>query len=104
MPKKPKATEKRAKVEEFFKPSEFKPADGDYTGKHLIINPNRFTPEYRKRKFLVWQAHSGFGCSPIKMGRAVFATCVGDGEDARFDRGDFLYEFTGDVEALKAEA
>ncbi len=32
----------------------------------------------------------GFGCSPESRGRAVYATCLGDGEKTRWNRDDFL--------------
>ena len=38
----------------------------------------------------VWYGECGFGCSPTARGQAVFATCLGDGEKARWNRADFL--------------
>lgn len=34
-------------------------------------------------------AEGGFGCSPSARGRAVYATCLGDGERTRWNREDF---------------
>ena len=34
-------------------------------------------------------AEGGFGCSPTASGRAVYATCLGDGEQTRWNREDF---------------
>ena len=35
-------------------------------------------------------AEGGFGCSPTASGRAVYATCLGDGEQKRWNRADFI--------------
>ena len=92
------------KASDFFKPEELGPLPDYYDGHYLVMRPVKFQASYRQRHFLVWRAGGGFGCDPTKMGRAVFAECVGDGEVARWDRGDFVAEYIGDVDALKAEA
>lgn len=72
-------------------------------GKYLIIDPKKLKPEYQKRKFLVVKATGGFGCIENARGSAVFTECVGDGENARYERYEFVAEFVGDIEALKKE-
>ncbi len=61
----------------------------------MILKPDILGKQYRKRKFCLWKATGGFGCSPTAAGRAVFAECLGDKEHARWDRHDFVGEFTG---------
>lgn len=87
-----------------FKKNERKPVTFPLTGKYLIINPSHFKEEYRKRKLLVMQATGGFGCLEHTNGSAVSVRIVGDGEEVRFNREDFVAEFVGDIEALKQEA
>lgn len=61
----------------------------EYKGKVLVLSPDTlregcWTPENQ-----LWYAHDGFGCSPNAIGRSIRATCLGDGEMARWDRADF---------------
>lgn len=66
------------------------PGHLDYTGKVLILRPNVLKEECWSPKNQLWYGETGFGCSPTASGRAVYATCLGDGEKARWDRADFL--------------
>jgi hypothetical protein len=91
---------KMLKIEQFFKSEEIGTLPGDYVGHLLILDPNLLKPEFRTRKNMVWRAQGGFGCDPTKMGRAVFATCVSDGEQARWDRGSFCAKFIGDEKSI----
>ena len=45
---------------------------------------------YKATFFIKGYARSGFGCEPHSSGRAVFATCLSDGETARWNREDFI--------------
>ena len=62
----------------------------DYTGKVLILRPNVLKEEFWSDRNQLWVGETGFGCSPTASGRAVYATCLGDGEKARWERADFL--------------
>ena len=62
----------------------------DYEGKVLAMRPEVLKEEYRTGEFQLWLATGGFGCSPTAIGRAVYATCLADGEETRWDRADFL--------------
>ena len=62
----------------------------DFTGKVLVLRPDRLEEEYWTAQNQLWYGEHGFGCSPTSSGRAVFATCLGDGEKARMNRLDFL--------------
>lgn len=64
--------------------------DQDFTGKVLIVRPDRLSEDCWSPQNQLWYAHHGFGCSPTSSGRAVFATCLGDGEKARWNRLDFI--------------
>ncbi len=61
----------------------------DYTGKVLVLSPNTLRESCWTPRDQLWYAEGGFGCSPTASGRAVYATCLGDGEQTRWDRADF---------------
>ena len=64
--------------------------DLDYTGKVLIMRPSVLKEECWSGQFQLWYGEGGFGCSPTARGRAVYATCLGDGEKSRWNRADFM--------------
>ena len=65
-------------------------AEQDYTGKVLVLSPEALREQYWGQKYQLLYAQSGFGCKPHSSGRAVFATCLSDGETARWNREDFI--------------
>ena len=62
----------------------------DLVGKVLVMSPVTLKESYLSQKNQLWLATGGFGCSPTAAGRAVYATCLGDGEHTRWDRCDFI--------------
>lgn len=96
-----KSTPKTVSASDFFTPKEQKSiTHQDLEGKILILNPNRVSGGYRNRPNLLWIARGGFGCSPDCAGRAVFAQCLANQEQARWDRHDFVAEFQGHLPPL----
>ena len=65
-------------------------AKQDFTGKVLVLSSEALREQYWGQKDQLWYARSGFGCEPHSSGRAVFATCLSDGETARWNREDFM--------------
>lgn len=80
----------------YFTVEEIGPLPANYEGQVLILNPNIVREDAREKNNLIWRANGGFGCSPDAAGRAVFATCLGDGEQARWDRHDFIASYKGE--------
>lgn len=72
------------------KSKEVLPLVGDLEGKVLVLRGSILKKDYRKPEYQLWRATGGFGCSPTAIGRAVFATCLFDGENARWDRQEFI--------------
>ena len=63
--------------------------DLDYKGRVLVLSPETLRESYWDARNQLWLGEGGFGCSPTALGRAVYATCLGDGEQTRWDRSDF---------------
>lgn len=59
-------------------------------GKVLVMSPMTLRESYWAPENQLWLATGGFGCAPSAAGRAVYATCLGDGERTRWNRSDFI--------------
>jgi len=58
-------------------------------GKILVMKEDHLKQEYRTIGHRLHKATGGFGCEPFLMGRAIFATCLADHMDDRWNRDDF---------------
>ena len=63
--------------------------DGNVEGKVLILAPETLKESAWTPQNQLWLATDGFGCDPKAGGRAIYATCLGDGEETRWNREDF---------------
>ena len=59
-------------------------------GKVLVMSPFTLKESYWAPENQLWLAESGFGCSPTARGRSILCTCLGDGEQTRWNRNDFV--------------
>jgi hypothetical protein len=68
------------------------PDDGeqDYEGKVIVLSTRTLKEDFWSNENQLWLCTGGFGSHPHARGRAVFATCLGDGEQTRWDRSDFI--------------
>ncbi|NBI65961.1 DUF3849 domain-containing protein [Pseudoflavonifractor sp. 60] len=64
--------------------------EAEFKGKVLVLSPNTLREGFWDPRNQLWYGEGGFGCSPTSSGRAVFATCLGDGEKTRWNRADFI--------------
>ena len=62
----------------------------DYEGKVLVLSLGTLKESCWSPQNQLWLAHDGFGCSPTAIGRSIRCTCLGDGEETRWNRADFL--------------
>ena len=62
----------------------------DYDGKVLVLSLDTLRESCWTPRDQLWVSDGGFGCSPTASGRAVYATCLGDGEQTRWNRSDFI--------------
>ena len=84
----------------------------NYEDKVVIVSHKNLKEEYWTPENQLWLATGGFGCDPTKIGRAVYSTCLADGEKSRWDRGqvvgvikdEFLPDWAREkLEEMKAE-
>ena len=62
----------------------------DYEGRVLVLAPDTLKESYWNQRNQLWLAHDGFGCTPGAIGRSIRCTCLGDGEETRWNRTDFI--------------
>nr|WP_326184162.1 DUF3849 domain-containing protein [uncultured Oscillibacter sp.] len=67
----------------------------DYEDKVLVLSPEALRESCWTPQNQLWYAHDGFGCRPSAIGRSIRATCLGDGEMARWNRSDFIGALDG---------
>ncbi|MEG2421533.1 MAG: hypothetical protein RSB55_08270, partial [Oscillospiraceae bacterium] len=65
-------------------------ASQSYEGKVLVLSPDTLKEECWSQQNQLWLCTGGFGSHPHARDRAVFATCLGDGEQTRWNRSDFI--------------
>lgn len=58
--------------------------------KVLVLNPAALKESCWSPQNQLWLAVGGFGCRPSASGCAVYATCLGDGENTHWNRSDFI--------------
>lgn len=62
----------------------------DFEGKVIVLSANTLGENYLTPQNQLWLCTGGFGSHPEASGRGVFATCLADGEKARWNREDFV--------------
>ena len=62
----------------------------DFNGKGLVMSLDTLRESCWDPRNQLWLGEGGFGCSPTASGRAVYATCLSDGEKTRWNRTDFI--------------
>ena len=62
----------------------------DFEGKVVVLSPSILKDSCLCPENQLWIATGGFGSHPYSSGRAVFATCLRDGEKTRWNREDIV--------------
>ncbi|MDD3229965.1 MAG: DUF3849 domain-containing protein [Oscillospiraceae bacterium] len=62
----------------------------DFEGKVVVLSPGILKETCWTPQDQLWLATGGFGCRHDSSGRAVFATCLADGEETRWNRSQFI--------------
>ena len=60
--------------------------DANVEGKVLVLSADALKESAWSQENQLWLATGGFGCDPKASGRAIYATCLGDGEQTRWNR------------------
>ncbi len=63
--------------------------DENVEGKVLVMKLDTLLEKFWSPENQLWLANGGFGCDPKASGRAIHATCLGDGESVYWNREDF---------------
>lgn len=66
------------------------PNKQDFEGKVVVLSANTLNESHLTPQDQLWLCTGGFGSHANSRGRAVFATCLFDGEKARWNREDFV--------------
>lgn len=61
----------------------------EFEGKVIVLKADGIKESCLTQQSQLWLCTGGFGARPDSSGRAVFATCLADGESARLNRQDF---------------
>ena len=59
-------------------------------GKVLVLSSDALRERHWCPKDQLWLGQGGFGCAPDSRGQAVYSVCLGDGEETRWNRVDFI--------------
>lgn len=62
----------------------------DFEGKVIVLSADTLNESHLTPQDQLWLCTGGFGSHANSRGRAVFATCLFDGEKARWNREDFV--------------
>lgn len=65
-------------------------ATQDFEGKVIVLSADTLNENYLTPQNQLWLCTGGFGSHPGASGRGVFATCLSDGEKARWNRENFV--------------
>ena len=55
-----------------------------------MLSPDTLKESCWQQENQLWLAHDGCGCRPHAIGRSVRCTCLGDGEETRWNRSEFI--------------
>ena len=62
----------------------------DFEGKVIVLSPKTLKESCLTPQNQLWLCTGGFGSHPGTIGRAVYATCLADGEKTRWNRIDII--------------